>query len=134
MVDVVCEKTNTGVMMTESRCSCGYLHAKGYPCRHVLRVAPHLYVTVRTEGLVLAGWHVQDAHITASAAGEAPTTIWANVGQTFKGHERGMQDDAMVVEGVDTTMREMSLDLRAMVEKMGGARGLLDPRAVATVQ
>jgi hypothetical protein len=45
-----------------------------------------------------------------------------------------MQDDAMVVEGVDTTMREMSLDLRAMVEKMGGARGLLDPRAVATVQ
>eukprot|EP00624_Nannochloropsis_granulata_P000350 evm.model.NODE_11327_length_113420_cov_67.305626.15 len=75
-----------------------------------------------------------DAHITASAAGEAPTTIWANVGQTFKGHERGMQDDAMVVEGVDTTMREMSLDLRAMVEKMGGARGLLDPRAVASVQ
>ena len=47
---------------------------------------------------------------------------------------RAGQDDAMVVEGVDATMRDMFLELRAMVEEMGGARGVLEPRALGAVQ
>ena len=31
-VVVVCEQTDKSVLMTEARCSCGYLHTEGYPC------------------------------------------------------------------------------------------------------
>ena len=134
MVEVVCEQTDKGVMMMEARCSCGYLHTKGYPCRHVLRVALHLHVTVLSEGLVLARWHVQDAQATARVAAGAATTIRPTAGRTDGVEERAGQDDAMVVEGVDATMRDMFLELRAMVEEMGGARGVLEPRALGAVQ
>ncbi len=50
------------------------------------------------------------------------------------GEERDGQVDAMMLEGVNVTMRDMFLDMRAMVEAMGGARGVLDPRALEAVQ
>jgi hypothetical protein len=134
VVEVVCEQTEKGVIMMEARCSCGYLHTKGYPCRHVLRVALHLHVTVLSEGLVLARWHVQDSQATARVAAGAATTIRPTAGRRDGGEERAGRDYAMVVEGVDATMRDMFLELRAMVEEMGGARGVLEPRALAAVQ
>ena len=134
VVGVKCEETDKGVRMTEARCSCGYLHTKGYPCRHVLRVAMHLDVVVLADNLVLARWHVQDAQATARAAAGAPTTLRPTSARADGGEERDGQVDAMMLEGVDVTMRDMFLEMRAVLEAMGGARGALHPRALAAVQ
>jgi hypothetical protein len=133
-VAVVCEQTDKGVLMKEASCSCGYLHTKGYPCRHVLRVALHLDVTLLAEDLVVARWHVQDTQATGRAAAGGATIIRPTAARPDVDCEGAGADDAMMLEGVDATMRDMVFEVTAMVEEMGGGRGMLEPRALAAVQ
>lgn len=61
------------------------------------------------------------------------TTIRPNAARPDVGYERAGAEDAVMLEGVDATIRDMVFDVMAMMEGIGGARGALELRAIAAV-